>query len=46
MKKTFISVMEKVAKPYPHSISEETKLINKFKTDISTLKGDPVFFDK
>ena len=46
MKRTFISVMEKVAKAFPPVTSSEKKLIDKFKKDIEPIHGDPVFYQK
>lgn len=45
IKETFIKVIEKVAKAYPPITEDENKLINKLKTDISLLKGDPVYYE-
>jgi uncharacterized tellurite resistance protein B-like protein len=45
LKETFIKVMETVAKAYPPVTIEEQNLIDKFKTDIAPLKGDPVYYN-
>lgn len=44
LKKTFIKVIEKVAKAYPPSTKEEVELIEKFKKEIATINGDPVYY--
>jgi uncharacterized tellurite resistance protein B-like protein len=46
MKKTFIAVIEKVAKAFPPVTSSEQNLIDKFKKDIAVINGDPVFYQK
>ncbi len=46
LKKTFISVMEKVAKAYPPVTASEQALISRFKKDIADIHGDPVFYKK
>jgi uncharacterized tellurite resistance protein B-like protein len=46
LKKTFISVMEKVAKAFPPVTVKEQDLINKFKKDIVMINGDPVYYAK
>lgn len=46
LKKTFINVMEKVAKAYPPVSAKEKDLIERFKTDIAPLHGDPVYYSK
>lgn len=46
LKKTFIRVIEKIAKAYPPVTPAEQKIINRFKKDIEPLKGDPVFYEK
>ena len=46
LKETFIKVMEKVAKAYAPVTIDETNLIDKFRLDISPLKGDPIYYRK
>jgi uncharacterized tellurite resistance protein B-like protein len=46
LKATFIRVIEKVAKAYAPVTSEEKDLINRFKKDITPLKGDPVYYEQ
>ncbi len=46
LKKTFIMVMEKVAKAYPPFTAGERTLIDRFKKDVAGLNGDPVFYEK
>lgn len=45
LKATFILVMEKVAKAFPPVTSSEQKLVERFKADIASLRGDPIFYD-
>ncbi len=45
LKKTFIRVIEKVAKSYPPSTKEETGLIERFKQEIAPINGDPVYYE-
>jgi uncharacterized tellurite resistance protein B-like protein len=46
LKETFIKVMEKVAKAYPPVTAGEQNIIDRFKKDISGIKGDPVFYER
>jgi uncharacterized tellurite resistance protein B-like protein len=46
LKETFIRVMEKVARVFPPVTENEQKILDKFKKDISTINGDPVFYEK
>jgi uncharacterized tellurite resistance protein B-like protein len=46
LKKTFIRVMEKIAKAYPPVTIDEAKLIDRFKKDIEPIHGDPVYYVK
>lgn len=46
LKKTFIKVMEKVAKAYPPVTENERKIIDQFQKDIEPIQGDPVFYAK
>lgn len=45
LKKTFIRVIEKIAKSYPPSTKEETELIERFKKEIAPINGDPVYYN-
>ena len=45
LKSTFIVVMEKVAKAYKPVTMDEILLIEKFKTDIEPLRGDPIYYE-
>jgi uncharacterized tellurite resistance protein B-like protein len=44
LKKTFIRIMEKIAKAYPPVTIDEMELIEKFKKDIEPVHGDPVYY--
>lgn len=44
MKKTFVRVIEKIARSFPPVTSEETNLIEQFKRDIEAINGDPVYY--
>jgi uncharacterized tellurite resistance protein B-like protein len=46
LKHTFIRVMEKVGRAYPPVTIQEKELLDKFKTDIAPIVGDPVFYEK
>jgi len=46
LKGKFISVMEKVANAYPPVTKSESSIINRFKKDIESVKGDPVYYNK
>jgi len=46
LKKTFIMVMEKVAKAYPPVTDNERKIIEQFRKDIEAIHGDPVFYEQ
>jgi len=46
LKKTFITVMEKVAKAYPPVTGDEKSLIERFRKDIEPIYGDPVYYAK
>lgn len=46
LKQNFIKVLEKVAKAYLPVTHEEWALIEKFKKDMESLHGDPVFYEK
>ena len=44
LKATFHIVMEKIAKAFPPVTPAEKNLIDRFKTDIEPINGDPVFY--
>ncbi len=44
LKKTFINIMEKMAKAYLPVTGSENKLLERFKKDIEPLNGDPIFY--
>lgn len=46
LKKTFMRVMEKVAKAFPPVTKSEQNLLEKFRKDFEPIKGDPVFYEK
>lgn len=46
LKETFIKVLEKIAKAYPPVTYEEMDMIEKFKKDIASIKGDPIYYEK
>jgi uncharacterized tellurite resistance protein B-like protein len=46
LKKTFLAVMEKIAKAYPPVTIGESDLIEQFRKDIEPLHGDPVYYGK
>lgn len=45
LKDTFIIIMEKIAKAFPPVTSAEQNLLERFKTDIAPIKGDPIFYE-
>lgn len=45
LKATFIIVMEKIAKAFPPVTDTERNLLERFKTDIAPINGDPVFYE-
>jgi uncharacterized tellurite resistance protein B-like protein len=45
LKQTFIIILEKIAKAFPPVTGEESKLIERFKGDIESVVGDPVYYD-
>jgi uncharacterized tellurite resistance protein B-like protein len=45
LKEKFIKVMEVVASAYPPVTIEEQNLIDKFKSDIAPIIGDPVYYE-
>ena len=44
LKQKFVSVMEKVATAYPPVTKSESSVIAKFKKDIASVHGDPVYY--
>lgn len=44
LKDTFMIVMEKVAKAFPPVTPAEQKLLERFKKDIASINGDPIFY--
>lgn len=46
LKKTFINVMEKVAKAFPPVTGPEQNLLERFRKEIALIKGDPVYYEK
>lgn len=46
LKKTFIRVIEKVARAFPPVTSPEQSFIDRFKKDMEGIKGDPIFYRK
>ena len=46
LKKTFLRVIEKVAKAFPPVTKDEAKLLGRFKKDFEPIHGDPVFYEK
>jgi uncharacterized tellurite resistance protein B-like protein len=44
MKKTFMCVMEKVAKAFPPVVPVERSLMDRFRKDIEHIAGDPVYY--
>ena len=45
LKKTFIMVLNKVAKAFPPVTGGEKKFLDRFMKDISSIEGDPVFYE-
>ncbi|MCE3227766.1 MAG: hypothetical protein K0S32_2317 [Bacteroidetes bacterium] len=46
IKDKFIRVMERVAEAHDDISSEEQDMIDDFKKELESIKGDPVFFEK
>ena len=46
LKKTFVKIIEKIAKAYPPITVAEKNLLDKFNEDIAPLKGDPSYYEK
>jgi len=45
LKATFGIVMEKIAKAFPPVTDTEQNLLERFKADIASINGDPVFYE-
>jgi len=45
MKQKFIRVIERIAEAYPPVTPDEERIINRFKTDIGPLEGDPIYYN-
>jgi uncharacterized tellurite resistance protein B-like protein len=45
LKRTFIAVIEKIARAFPPVTPEENDLIKRFRKDIEPLKGDPIYYN-
>lgn len=46
LKKSFVAVMEKIAKAYSVVTDDERNIIERFKRDMEPINGDPVFYEK
>ena len=44
LKNRFITILEKVAEAFPPVTKSEKDLLNRFKSDIAPLHGDPVYY--
>ena len=44
LKKTFVHVLEKVAKAYPPVTIDEEEILERFKREIAPIHGDPVYY--
>jgi uncharacterized tellurite resistance protein B-like protein len=44
LKHTFISVMENVAEAFPPVTKNEKTLLDRFRSDIAPLQGDPIYY--
>lgn len=44
LKETFIRILEKIAGAYPPVTAAERVFLEKFKNDMSELRGDPVYY--
>ena len=45
LKETFFKVMDKIAKAYPPVTHEESNLMKRFKEELESLNGDPVYYN-
>lgn len=46
LKQKFLLVMDRIANAYPPVTIDESSIINKFKKDIASIHGDPVYYNK
>ncbi len=46
LKERFVNLLEKVAAAYPPVTSEENALLNRFRSDILEINGDPVYYNE
>lgn len=46
LKEKFLRVIEKVAAAYPPVTAEESKIIERFRTELAEIHGDPVYYSK
>lgn len=46
LKKTFVAVIEKVAKAFPPIVANEKSLIERFKEELEPLNGDPIYYNQ
>lgn len=46
LKRTFIAVIEKIAKAFMPVTADEKSIIEKFKKDIEPLTGDPIYYEQ
>jgi uncharacterized tellurite resistance protein B-like protein len=46
LKKSFIRIMEKIAKAYPPVTVSEKNILERFKADIAPIHGDPAYYGK
>jgi uncharacterized tellurite resistance protein B-like protein len=44
LKRTFVKVIDKIAKAYPPVTKEEGELFHRFETEFAPLEGDPVYY--
>lgn len=46
LKSTFINIIERVAEAFPPITTDEMNLLQRFKKDILSIEGDPVYYEK
>ena len=46
LKDSFLKVMEKIAKAVPPVTNDEENILNRFRADIASIKGDPVYYGR
>ena len=46
LKRTFITTMENVAEAFPPITRDEINLLQRFKKEIVSIEGDPVYYEK